>query len=140
MSLWVSKADLLLIASHGSLASNYNLPGHEDLEKKWPGISQKLGMFIKAQMNWKSKERYHLYHLLVSPGWPKSRLGLFQIRGRIDQPISNDVLRMSFAALVLWMDYHPQSSVALAIPITPETSAYTRQLAKFGVELWDTTI
>jgi hypothetical protein len=56
------------------------------------------------------------YGLLVSPRWPKARVGAFQVKRHYRQPASLELIRRSAAALRAWCAAHPDAQVCLNFP------------------------
>jgi hypothetical protein len=56
------------------------------------------------------------YGLLVSPRWPETKLGAFQVKLHYRQPAGLELIRYSTAALCTWCVEHPDASIHLNYP------------------------
>jgi hypothetical protein len=56
------------------------------------------------------------YGLLVSPRWPKAKLGAFQVKRHYSQPASLELIQCSTSALCTWCIEHPTATVAVNFP------------------------
>lgn len=78
---------------------------------RFPGLDAALGKRIKNVCGSQGQ-----YGLLVSPRWPKAKLGAFQVKRHYSQPASLDLIRQSTAALCAWCAKHPAATVAVNFP------------------------
>ena len=78
---------------------------------RFPGLDAALGKQILSTCGNQGQ-----YGLLVSPRWPKARLGAFQVKRHYSQPASLELIRHSTTALCTWCVEHPNTLVHLNFP------------------------
>ena len=78
---------------------------------RFPGLDVVLGKQILSLCGQKGQ-----YGLLVSPRWPESKLGAFQVKGHYSQPASLKLIHHSTTRLCEWCTAHPDAQVVLNFP------------------------
>lgn len=78
---------------------------------RFPGLDTALGQQILSVCGSQGE-----YGLLVSPRWPKARLGAFQVKRHYSQPASLELIQHSTAALCTWCFEHPGASIQMNFP------------------------
>lgn len=109
VDLFLVTANSYLTATDARLAMGRGIA--REARDRFPGIDRKLGAAI-------ARDSGHLgyYGLLVSPEWPRAKLGLFQVKDDFRQPARADFIRRSAELLGLWLQDHPGATVALNFP------------------------
>jgi len=109
------QADLFLVTTNATLKGNGALVMGRGLARqardRFPGIDLAFGQAIAARCG-------HLgrYHLLVSPHWPRAKLGAFQVKQDYRHQADLRLIREGVAALSGWCTAHPEAQVALNFP------------------------
>ena len=111
-SVW-EETDLFLITTNASLGGrNGALAMGRGIalqaRNRLRGIDQLLGSAIGT-----SGRRYGL---LISPKWPKVKLGLFQVKFDYWDPAVPELIRLSTDLLMAWLKEHPGVRVDLNFP------------------------
>jgi len=109
------QADLFLITTNATLKGNGALVMGRGLARqardRFSGLDMAWGQAIAGRCG-------HLgrYHLLVSPHWPRAKLGAFQVKQDYRHQADPRLIRKSVAALSGWCAAHPGAQVALNFP------------------------
>lgn len=110
-----NEVDLFLITTNATLKRNGALVMGRGIARqardRFPGLDAALGKQILTVCGDQG-----VYSLLVSPRWPKARLGAFQVKRHYSQPASLALIRHSVAALCAWCAEYPDALVALNFP------------------------
>ncbi len=128
-SAW-DRADLFLITTNSSTRLDGRLVMGAGIARqardRFPGLDARLGQAIKdraaIKVSFSHRGREYdwwtlsSYHLLVSPDWPRNKLGLFQVKCRFSSPASLDLIERSVSALRRWCGEHPNAEVHLNYP------------------------
>ncbi len=115
--MWTTftETDLFLITTNATIKRNGALVMGRGIARqardRFPGLDAALGKRIKNVCVNQGQ-----YGLLVSPRWPKARLGAFQVKRHYSQPASLELIRHSVTALCAWCAAHPDALVALNFP------------------------
>jgi hypothetical protein len=106
------QADLFLVTTnsvlnrHGALVMGAGIARQS--RERFPGLDTALG---KAVMLAGTR-----YGLLVSPHWPRARLGAFQTKVHWHDTSSLELIVFSTRKLLAWCDEHPTARVHLNMP------------------------
>lgn len=109
------QAHLFLITTNATLKRNGALVMGRGIARqardRFPGLDLALGQAIAQRCG-------HLghYHLLVSPQWPKARIGAFQVKTDYAQQADQGLIAASVTALADWCAGHPDQMVHLNFP------------------------
>lgn len=103
---WNEPGDLKLIPTRGSLGKDNVLAVPAEWETRFPGLGLRLGQVIRAKSAYNKKSGLFEYGLLLSPQWPKSSLGMFQVD-------NDDLTLRSGIDLHFWKRAHPGLKVVL---------------------------
>ena len=110
-SAWEA-SDLFLITTNASLKPNGALVMGRGIARqardRFPGLDLALGKAIGTPGR--------RYGLLVSPRWPKAKLGLFQVKLRYWETADPELIRLSTEMLLAWLEEHPGVRVDLNFP------------------------
>jgi hypothetical protein len=108
-------SDLFLITTNSTLKANGALVMGRGIARqargRFPGLDQALGKEIG-----KTCGDQGVYHLLVSPRWPRARLGCFQVKRHWAHPAAPALIQGSCAALTRWAHAHPGRQICLNFP------------------------
>ena len=117
-NMWTAyeNADLYLITANSTLKKGTHalVMGRgiaRQARDRFPGLDAALGKRILSTCGNQGQ-----YGLLVSPRWPKARLGAFQVKRHYSQPASLELIRHSTTALCTWCVEHPNTLVHLNFP------------------------
>ncbi len=116
-NMWsaLDEVDLFLITTNATIKRNGTLVMGRGIARqardRFPGLDAALGKQILSVYGHQGR-----YGLLVSPRWPKARLGAFQVKRHYSQPASLELIRHSVTALCAWCAAHPDALVALNFP------------------------
>ena len=117
-NMWTAyeNADLYLITTNSTLKKGTHalVMGRgiaRQARDRFPGLDAALGKQILSTCGNQGQ-----YGLLVSPRWPKARLGAFQVKRHYSQPASLELIRHSTTALCTWCVEHPNTLVHLNFP------------------------
>ncbi len=127
-SAW-NQADLFLITTNSSTRTDGHLVMGAGIARqardRFPGLDARLGRVIK-DMSTVSVQFAHRgrtynswvvpYYLLVSPDWPRAKIGLFQVKGRFNAPADPGLIKHSTEMLCQWCNEHPEAQVHLNFP------------------------
>lgn len=106
------EADLYLITTNATLTVHGKLVMGAGIAKqardRFPGLDEALGKAVIA----KGKH----YGLLISPGWPRAKLGAFQTKLHWKDSAQFSLISEATGRLVLWCKAHPKASVHLNFP------------------------
>ena len=83
----------------------------KEASDRFPNLGMALGQTIKKRCG-----NLGLYYLLVSPHWPKAKLGAFQVKAHYKNQASVDIISESIRRLNLWCARHPGKEVHLNFP------------------------
>lgn len=106
------QADLFLVTTNGvvtrsgALVMGAGIAGQA--RDRFPGLDQALGSTVKAAGS--------PYGLLVSPKWPKARLGAFQTKDNWTEGSSPALIGFAANKLLAWCEAHPTARVHLNMP------------------------
>ncbi len=75
------------------------------------GLDKALGQQIMTRCNSQGQ-----YGLLISPRWPKAKLGAFQVKRHYSYPASLELIRHSTAVLYAWCAENPIANVVVNVP------------------------
>lgn len=107
-----TEADLFLITTNATITVEGKLVMGAGIAKqardRFPGLDAALGKAVIA--------RGTRYGLLVSPDWPKAKLGAFQTKLHWKDPSQLSLIREAVARLTLWCKAHPTATVHLNFP------------------------
>lgn len=107
--------DLFLITTNATITTRGALVMGRGIARqardRFPGLDAALGKQILSICGNQGQ-----YGLLVSPRWPKARLGAFQVKRHYSQPASLELIRHSTTALCTWCVEHPNTLVHLNFP------------------------
>lgn len=140
----MGECDLFLTTTNSCLDSAGHLvmgAGHAlQVKERWAGIEQKLGAVIQsislnaalaageqgyklyeddATKHWSVHEGcwcYGVYGLIVSPAWPKAKLGAFQTKTKYWEVASKRAIFSASLSLAEWCDSHPKAKVFMPFP------------------------
>lgn len=105
-------ADLFLVTTNGVVTHDGKLVMGAGIARqarnRFPGLDEALG---KAAL-----EAGAPYGLLVSPRWPKAKLGAFQTKGEWKEGASPALISASTHMLLEWCKEHPTAQVHLNMP------------------------
>ena len=123
--MWTTftETDLFLITTNATIKRNGALVMGRGIARqardRFPGLDAALGKQIKnvcGSPSARFRSGQGQYGLLVSPRWPKAKLGAFQVKWHYSQPASLELIRHSVATLCAWCTAHPDALVALNFP------------------------
>lgn len=80
-------------------------------KERFPGLNLALGKHI-----WRICGSQGTYDLLISPRWPKAKLGAFQVKQHYSQPANLELIHGSTTALRTWCANHPDIQADLNFP------------------------
>lgn len=104
--------DLILITTSQTLSAKGHLimggSVAAQAAERWPTLPAKLGRIIK--------QRGPHYALIISDGWPNSKLGCFQNKYEHHEKPSMVAIAFAANALTAWHADHPDAVVALPFP------------------------
>lgn len=96
------EADLFLITTNSFLRKDGCLVMGAGIAKeareRYPGIDERLGRFVKMMCGHKG-----IYNTLISPNWPRAKLGIFQVKRDYAEPADLVQIGRSLRALKLRM-------------------------------------
>lgn len=113
-SAW-DASDLFLITANsyirrdGALAMGRGIA--KEARDRLPGIDLTLGEAIRRRCGHKG-----VYGLLVSPQWPKAKLGLFQVKRHFASRADTIIIEKATSLLHEWSLSHPHTRVDLNFP------------------------
>lgn len=111
-SIW-PKADLFLITTNGTVKNNGALVMGAGIAKqakqKWPKLPFVLGAAIK-------KYKGEPYHILVSPEYPKNKLGCFQVKHHWADNADLGLIEQGVRSLNWWSTQHNDPNIHLNFP------------------------
>jgi len=103
-SVW-DITDLFMITTNATIKSNGALVMGRGIARRirdmFPGVDQAIGSHI---------ETGSMYGILVSPHWPDSKLGLFQVKYNWYENADPELIRYSMEQLEAWVSDHPEIS------------------------------
>ncbi len=107
--------DLFLLTTNSAIISKGSLVMGRGIARqardRFPGLDAALGKRIKNVCGNQGQ-----YGLLISPRWPKAKLGAFQVKQHYSRPASLELIRQSTTALCAWCAEHPNAHIALNFP------------------------
>jgi len=113
-SVW-SETDLFLITANSFVKRNGCLVMGAGIARqardRFPGLDATLGQAIRESCGHLGK-----YGLLISPRWPVSRLGLFQVKYHWNTEALPDLIQRSTEKLTVWAGAHPDCRIDLNFP------------------------
>ena len=111
----LATTDLFAITTNSCIKRNGALVMGRGIAKvvrdRWPGIDIAAGNMITNTVGSMGK-----YGLLVSPGWPDKKLGLFQVKFMYSDQADCDLIDFSVTKLLEWQNAHPGKRVDLNFP------------------------
>ena len=113
-SIW-SKTDLFLITTNSFVKHTGQLVMGAGIARqardRFPGLDTTLGQAIRETCG-------HLgeYGLFISPRWPATRLGLFQVKRHWSTDAILDLIHQSADQLTQWASTHPDCRIDLNFP------------------------
>jgi hypothetical protein len=123
------EADLFLITSHSTLTGRGALVMSSgaalDARRRFSefGIDRALGEAVQSRVRpapggdiYVGYTIYGRYHVLVSQRWPKSKLGLLQVRDYFGRPANLGLIAESCRRLAAWCGDNPTARVHLDYP------------------------
>ena len=112
-----NSADLFLFTSNATIKNDGSLvmgAGFaRQVKERFPGVDKKLGEAVSQAMA-ESGDEY--YGIIISPEWPKKKLGCFQTKRHFTNAAELDIIQFSVALLKDWCWLHPSAQVALNYP------------------------
>ena len=123
--MWTTftEADLFLITTNATIKRNGALVMGRGIARqardRFPGLDAALGKQIKnvcGNPSMRLRSGQGQYGLLVSPRWPRAKLGAFQVKWHYSQPASLELIRHSAVALHAWCAAHPDAQICLNFP------------------------
>jgi len=113
-SVW-SETDLFLITANSFVKRNGCLVMGAGIARqardRFPGLDATLGQAIRESCGHLGK-----YGLLISPRWPASRLGLFQVKYHWNTEALPELIQRSAEKLTAWASAHPDCRIDLNFP------------------------
>jgi hypothetical protein len=108
-------ADLFLITTNSTLRKDGVLVMGRGIarqaKERFPGLDVVLGAQIQTICGSQG-----IYGLLISPRWPKARLGAFQVKRHWRQSADLALIEKSTTALMHWVTCHADRQVCLNFP------------------------
>ena len=112
MWLVFDEADLFLITTNATLTVHGKLVMGAGIAKeardRFPGLDVALGKAVIA--------RGSRYGLLISPDWPRAKLGAIQTKLHWKDPAQLSLISEAVGRLTLWCKAHPSAQVHLNFP------------------------
>ncbi len=125
----IQKSDLTLLTTNATLNARDALVMGAGIARqardRWPGLDLALGQSIRIKCSayspFEYRDRHYKvyqppYNLIISPDWPRKKVGAFQVKSRFYIPASFDLISTAVSHLVSWCTEHPEAVVHLNFP------------------------
>ncbi len=130
------EVDLFLITANAAIKRNGALVMGRGIAReardRFPGLDGILGRWIADTVGPESR-----YNLLISPRWPKARLGLFQVKFHWKESADITLISEGVDDLIEWCSDNPGKEVALNYPGIGNGRVHPMQVAPFVNKLPD---
>lgn len=117
------KADLFIFTGNGTITHTRGQPelvmGRGialQVRNRFNGIANKIAQRLLDDPYTETIRGAKVYYLLVSPGWPKAKVGVFQVKYHYNEAANLDMIRKSANLLGEFMDRNPAAVVHMNYP------------------------